>query len=76
MKNIKNTVATLGLLGIIILSSTFANANTGIIMVGRQAATQTTVMDRVFNGIRNIIIGQMTGVSIQSRDGIIMVGRD
>lgn len=71
MKNIKRTVATLGLLGIIILSNTSAQA--GIMFSDR--GTNPTTIERVFNSIRNVIIGQVTGVTMQSKDGIVVAGR-
>jgi hypothetical protein len=75
MKNIKKSVATLGLLGIIIMSATSAQA--GLVMAGRSAApSNPTTIERVLNSIRNIVIGEITGVTIQDdRDGLVMAGR-
>ena len=69
MKNIKKLVATLGLLGIIIMTASSAQA--GLIMAGRTAPTSPTVNTKIFNSIRNIVIGQLTGVTVQDTEGIM-----
>lgn len=69
MKNIKKLVATLGFMGIIILTNTTAHA--GIILSGRAAPSSTPAIERLLNSVRNVVIGQLTGVTMQNRTGIM-----
>ncbi len=71
MKNIKKSVATLGLLGIIIMTASSANATTGIIVVDGITSNGPSVTQRILNAVRNTVIGQFTGVTLQDREGIM-----
>lgn len=68
MKKIKALTATLSLLGIIILSSTSAHA--GLVVAGRTAPPNQTSVTRLANSLMNIVIGQVTGVTIRDTEGV------
>lgn len=75
MKNIKKFAATLGLLGYIIMSVSSANANTGIMILDSATPTNQTVINRMMDGLRNVVIGQITGVTVQD-EGIMILDRE
>ncbi len=76
MKNIKKFAATLGLLGYIIMSVSSATADPGILVHDNSTPSNTTVIERLMNNVRNVVIGQLTGITVQTEDGILVHDRE
>lgn len=75
----KKTITTITLATIMILGTTFANANTGIIVAGRSADNTTCTQSKdgiIVAGRDGIIVAGLTGIIVAGLTGIIVAGFD
>lgn len=82
MKNLRNLLATISLLAVMVISATSVNA--GIMMSDRSNPSDGSCGDSsdikfdisILDSIAGIIVAGRTGIIVAGRDGIIVAGKE